>query len=412
MGKYVLRCLTCGATLEDHYTLSCPHHPGLVRAEYAKKHLTVQAAHPGIFRYIDWLPVHGTLPTRSRPMTFQSDALCRELGLPNLWITFTGYYPERGCLVPTCSFKELEALPTTVRLKEAGGGTLVVASAGNTGRAFAQMAAEFGTPVILIVPETSWDKLWTVGSTDHSAIQLITVRGDYTDAINTAEAICKLPGYFSEGGAKNIARRDGMGCVMLDAAVTIGKLPDHYFQAVGSGTGGIAAWEASMRLVADGNFGNRVPKLHLSQNLPFAPMVFAWKAGRNYLIEEDMPDAKSSIAKVSAEVLTNRAPPYAVKGGVFDAMSYCGGDMYAIENKDAFAAAKIFADAENGIDLDPAAAVSFASLISASEQGLIGKNDIIVQNITGGGYNRIRKDCEIMKVGVYATVDPGEVPQL
>ena len=409
MGEYVLRCLTCGAIIEDHYTLACPHHPGLVRAEYAKKHLTIQTALPGLFRYIDWLPVHGTLPTKSRPMTFQSEALCRELGLPNLWITFTGYYPERGCLVPTCSFKELEALPTTVRLKEAGGGTLVVASAGNTGRAFAQMAAEFGTPVILIVPETSRDKLWTAGCKDHSAIRLITVRGDYTDAINIADAICKLPGYFPEGGGKNIARRDGMGCVMLDAAVTIGKLPDHYFQAVGSGTGGIAAWEASMRLVADGNFGNRVPKLHLSQNLPFAPMVSAWKAGRNYLNEEDMHEAKASIAKVSAEVLTNRTPPYAVKGGVFDAMSYCNGEMYAVENKAASAAAKIFADAENGIDLDPAAAVSFASLISASEQSMIGKNDIIALNITGGGYERVREDFEIMKVDVYASVDPDEV---
>jgi cysteate synthase len=59
---------------------------------------------------------------------------------------------------------------------------------------------------------------------------------DYTDAINLAGRIAKLPGMVPEGGARNVARRDGMGTMMLDAAVTIGKMPDHYFQAVGSGT--------------------------------------------------------------------------------------------------------------------------------------------------------------------------------
>ena len=412
MGDYVLRCLAGGELLEDHYTLACPNHPGFVRAEYTAAQLTIRENLPGVFRFSDWLPAHGSVPTNSRPMTFQNRELCRELGLQNLWITFTGYYPERGCYVPTGSFKELEALPTIVRLKEAGGGTLVVASAGNTGRAFAQMSAEFGTPVVLVVPESSADKLWTAGYFDHSAIRLVTVRGDYTDAIKTADKICEAPGYFPEGGGKNIARRDGMGCVMLDAAVTIGKLPEYYFQAVGSGTGGIAAWEAAARLIGDGRFGSMYPELHLSQNLPFVPMVRAWNAGRDHILEEDMPNAQASINAVSAHVLTNRTPPYGIRGGVYDAMRSCGGRMYAVENSDAASAAKIFAEAENGIDIDPAASVAFASLISAAEDGSIRKNANILLNITGGGYQRVKKDCEIAQIGVYRTVDPGEVPVL
>ncbi|WP_319379026.1 cysteate synthase [uncultured Methanocorpusculum sp.] len=412
MGDYVLRCLAGGELLEDHYTLACPHHPGFVRAEYKAKQLTVRENLPGVFRFGDWLPVHGSVPTKSRPVTFQNRELCRELGLPNLWITFTGYYPERGCYVPTGSFKELEALPTIVRLSEAGGGTLVVASAGNTGRAFAQMSAEFGTPVVLVVPESSADKLWTAGCFDHSAIRLVTVRGDYTEAIKTADKICETPGYFPEGGGKNIARRDGMGCVMLDAAVTIRKLPEYYFQAVGSGTGGIAAWEAAIRLIGDGRFGSTYPELHLSQNLPFVPMVRAWNVGRDHIIDEDMPDAQASIAAVSAHVLTNRTPPYGITGGVYDAMKSCGGRMHAVENSDAAEAAKIFIEAENGIDIDPAAAVAFASLLSAAEDGSIRKNADILLNITGGGYRRVKKDCETAQIGVYTTVDPGEVPAL
>ena len=36
---------------------------------------------------------------------------------------------------------------------------------------------------------------------------------------------------------------------------------DYYFQAVGSGTGAIAAWEANMRLIEDGRFGSNIMKL-------------------------------------------------------------------------------------------------------------------------------------------------------
>ncbi|MDE2519171.1 MAG: cysteate synthase [Methanocorpusculum sp.] len=413
MGDYTLRCVAGGETLPEQYTLSCREHAGLIRTEYAAKQLTVRPELPGIFRYIDWLPVHGTLPTRARPVTFRSESLCRELGLPNLWVTFTGYYPERDCFVATGSFKELEALPTTVRLAENGGGTLVVASAGNTGRGFAQMAAEFGTPVIIVVPESSAKSLWTVTEPKRpDAIKLITVRGDYTDAIAVANRITERPGYVPEGGAKNVARRDGMGTVMLDAAVTIGRMPDHYFQAVGSGTGGIAAWEASMRLESDGRFGSEVPRLHLAQNLPFTPMVNAWKERRSLLLERDMPDAAEAIAQVSAPVLTNRAPPYSMPGGVFEAMMYCGGDMYAVSNADARDAGRLFSDAENGIDLDPAAAVATAALISAVNCGAVDHRDTITLNITGGGYARVREELGIFPVPVTATVNADEVPEV
>ncbi|HJK01871.1 MAG TPA: cysteate synthase [Methanocorpusculum sp.] len=413
MGDYTLRCVFGGECLPEQYTLSCKEHSCLIRTEYTAKRLTIRPELPGIFRYIDWLPVHSSLPTRSRPMTFRSDSLCRELDLPNLWVTFTGYYPERECFVATGSFKELEALPTTVRLSENGGGTLVVASAGNTGRAFAQMAAEFGMPVVIVVPEASRQNLWTVTEPKkQDAIKLITVRGDYTDAILVANRLTEYPRYIPEGGAKNVARRDGMGTVMLDATMTIGRMPDHYFQAIGSGTGGIAAWEAAMRLVVDGRFGNVAPRLHLAQNLPFVPMVRAWKERRATLMERDMPNVSEAIAHVSAPVLTNRNPPYSLPGGVFEAMRYCGGDMYAVSNADAKDAGILFSDVENGIDLDPAAAVATAALISAVNSGVVDRMDTITLNITGGGYTRVREEFDIFPVPVTAIVDVDEVPEI
>lgn len=408
--KYLLRCLQCGSTFPDAFTNSCSHgHYSLIRTEYRKKQIETGPG-SGMFRFSDWLPVEGTLPVDSGPVTFRSSELARELGLTRLFIGFSGYWPEKNANVLTCSFKELEAYPTLLRFKERKpGSAIVVASAGNTARAFAQVSALTKIPVVLIVPESSRDRIWTMVPLDTA--YLVTVRGDYSDAIAFSQAFSGAGSLVPEGGAKNVARRDGMGTVMLDAAITIGRMPDHYFQAVGSGTGGIAAWEAGIRLLGDGRFGTRLPRLHLSQNLPFTPMVSAFRENRREFIpEKDMPAAKEAIAEVYSDVLTNRNPPYGIVGGTYDALSATRGRMYAIPNEAARSAGKLFTDLE-GIDLDPAAAVAAASLISACEEGVVGKDATILLNITGGGYKRVQEDYSQYPVEVAASAGAGDSPE-
>ena len=405
MSAYTLRCVLCGEEVPEHYTTACPQgHASLLRADYAEKQLNLTRA-PGIFRFSSWLPIHGMLPIDSGPVCYKSEALARELDLPNLYIGFNGYWPERGGTIATCSFKELEALPTMVRAQENTKKTLVIASAGNTARAFLQVSALTGVPVVVVVPEKALSRLWTTVPAEKACV--IAVRGDYTDAIRFSREVCSLPGFIEEGGARNVARRDGMGTVMLDASVSIGRMPDYYFQAIGSGTGGIAAWEAAVRLRADGRFGAALPSLHLSQNLPFVPMVSAWNDHRRTLVAEtDMPDASAAISRVFSDVLTNREPPYAIPGGVFDAMSATGGRMYAVTNEKARAAGTLFTELE-GIDLDPAAAVCTASLIRACETGSIDKNRTVFLNITGGGYERVREDHTLIPVQPVFSVPAG-----
>jgi cysteate synthase len=404
--KYVLRCTQCGREHEDHFTNACESgHNALLRTDYRKRRIEIRRV-PGMFRFSDWLPVRGTLPVDAGPVTFQSSELGKELGLSSLFIGFSGYWPERKGQALTCSFKELEAFPTMLRLRERNpGGVLVVASAGNTARAFAQASGLTGMPVVLVVPEASLHRLWTTVPAER--VYLVAVRGDYSDAIAFSQSLTTAQPLIPEGGAKNAARRDGMGTVMLDAAVTIGRMPGHYFQAVGSGTGGIAAWEAAIRLRADGRFGDTLPHLHLSQNLPFVPMASAFREGRREILpERDMPDAKAAIAQVYSEMLTNRNPPYGICGGTYDALVATGGRMYAVTNDEARSAANLFSQLE-GIDPDPAAAVAVASLIRACDDGAIGKNDTVLINITGGGYDRVREDHPLIPVGVAATVSAG-----
>lgn len=151
-----------------------------------------------------------------------------------------------------------------------------------------------------------------------------------------------------------------MGVVMLDGVLSMKSLPEHYFQAIGSGTGGIAAWEASIRLIEDGRFGQHLPKLHLSQNSPCAPIFYAWTG--SMMVAGRCPEGMYD------DVLYNRKPPYSVKGGVKEALEETHGEVYGISNKEARLSQKIFEEAED-IDIVPAAAVAVAALQKPSDPG-------------------------------------------
>lgn len=402
--KYRIRCVGGGEIIPDMTAQSCPGgHDSLLRTEYCRRRLHL-APYTGIFRYLCWLPVTRPLLPSGGTVTFAATGLARELGLSRLFISFSGYSPEHHASLATGSFKELEALPTMQRLSELGGRIPVIASAGNTGRAFAGISAQYKKPVVVVVPEDAIPRLWT--TTPAHDVFLVAVKGDYTDAITVSNVLAAVPGCVPEGGAKNVARRDGMGTVMLDAAVTLGRLPDHYFQAVGSGTGAIAAWEAALRLIGDGRYGTALPRLHLAQNKPFTPLVSAWQQRRRTLdLELDMPDASNAVQAVMSPVLTNRKPPYAIAGGLYDALCATDGCMYAVSNEEGRAAAQILRDTE-GIDPDPAAAVATAALMQAVGTGAVGKDDRILLNITGGGYDRIREDYTLYPLEASATVTP------
>lgn len=404
--KYRIRCVGGDEIVGDITQLSCPHgHDSLLRTEYCNRKLHL-APHEGIYRYLAWLPVTAPLLPSGGPVTFTSEELSRELGLSHLIISFSGYFPERRASLTTGSFKELEASPTMQRLQELGGKIPVIASAGNTGRAFAEMSARCRRPVVIVIPEKVVPRLWTTEPAQD--IFLVAVKGDYADAIAVSNILAAVPGCVSEGGAKNVARRDGMGTVMLDAAVTTGRIPDYYFQAVGSGTGAIAAWEAAMRLIRDGSYGTILPQLHLAQNEPFTPLVSAWVAKRREIIPaEDMPDAAESIGKVMSDVLTNRNPPYSIRGGLFDALQETRGHMYSVPNAAGADAEKLIRETV-GIDPDPAAAIATASLIQAVEKNIIGPGDHILLNLTGGGYERIREDFTLHMVSPAMVIRPDE----
>lgn len=398
MTKYKLQNIATGDIFDDSgWLLSDPNYskPSLIRAVYNTKQLNLKDDSHGFYKFSDWLPISRQLANSSFPVTYKSEKLAKVLDLENLYITFSGYWPEIGAKMDTCSFKETEAYSVCARLKPEQKGVIVVASAGNTSRAFAKVCSENNIPLLIVVPEDNLDALWFDTPINNCVKLISTPTGsDYYDAIDLANKICLSEMFFEEGGAKNVARRDGMGTTVLSAATTIGRIPDYYFQAIGSGTGTIAAWEANLRLIGDGRYGNHKMTLIPSQNIPFTPMYDAWKVSSRDLLPADEDESRQKALLIAAKVLSNRRPPYSVPGGLFDALSDTKGDIEIADNGEMEKACTLFEQTE-GIDIHPAPGIALSGMIKSINSGKVEREKILMLNITGGGEKRFRSENKL-----------------
>ena len=386
--KYKLMNVGTGRIFEDRgWMLADPEatSPSLVRAVYENKKFTPRDDLKGLYRYAEWMPVKRTLRHSCAPVTYHSKGLGKFLGLDNLYITFSGYNPKIGAKFQTCSFKETEAFSVCARLDKKEKRTLVVQSAGNTARAFAQVCSDNMIPIVICVPLDNRHDLWFQHKLNSCVKLVATPAGsDYYDAIALGDKICQDSRYFAEGGAKNVARRDGMGTTLLSAVEAIGRIPDAYFQAVGSGTGAIAAWENNLRLIEDGRFGTHKMKIFVAQNKPFTLLHDSWQAGKRELAALDPDMGRRQAESILAKVLSNRKPPYSLAGGLYDALLDTKGDTFLASNDDIIYWILQFRNLE-GYDIFPAPACAVHALATAMREGKVGKEDVIMLNITGGG---------------------------
>ena len=398
--SYKLLNVGTGRVFEDEgWTLADPEatSPSLVRAVYANTKFTPRDDLKGLYRYAEWLPIGKPLRHSHAPVTYKSKGLASILGMENLYITFSGYCPKLGARMETCSFKETEAFSVCARLPKNNKRILVVQSAGNTARAFAKVCSDNNIPIVICVPLDNFSDLWFRKKLSPCVKIIATPAGsDYYDAIALGDKLCKDPRYMAEGGAKNVARRDGMGTTILSAVETIGRIPDAYFQAVGSGTGAIAAWENAERLAADGRFGENKMRVYASQNAPFTIMYDSWKKHSRELVAMTPEEGRQKAEVILGKVLSNRKPPYSLAGGLFDVLEKSGGDMFKVTNDEIVSWVVRFFSAE-GYDLFPASACAVASLKQALGAGVVKHDETVMLNITGGGMLGATKKGFILK---------------
>jgi cysteate synthase len=393
-----LVCCVCSREYRDHRLRCDTCVDALLRTVYSESRLTV-SCDPGIFRFKSWLPVSECLATPIGPTMITVDRYAERLGLKRLSVAFNGYWPERGAFNVTGTFKDLEAIPSILYFRDRGLAGVVMASAGNTARAFAYGSSLIGFPCLIVVPERMAHRLWLPRRPAES-VQVVAVEGNacYNTAIRISQHIAERFGIPDEGGARNAARRDGLGTTMLEYARSMGTLPRHYVQAVGSGAGAIATYEAGLRLRADGRFGTMLPSLHLVQNTPVTPIHDRWSRRQPEIpVDVDADMCGRTPPSVYADVLANHTPLYDAAGAVAEALRHTDGATYAVSEGEAQTAKAVF-EQSAGVSINEAAACACAGLAQAVASGRVRPDESVLLNITGGGENLIRRDYDVVPV--------------
>ncbi len=405
-NHYMLRCTSSEkcfadvANADGSFFLQSPtDNISLLRTNYYKPLSIGDTNTLGLFAF-SWLPNNYQFPCTSYPITYKSKKLAEYLELSHLYLSYSGYNPDIGAYNYTGTFKEFEAIGVFSRQGYNSHTKLVLASAGNTARAFCEIGSKLHAHIIVVVPQHAVQNLWTT-TQKHPYIRIIAVDGTYNDAIAIAKKISQYDGYIPEGGVYNIGRRDGLATTFLSAVACMNRIPDHYIQAIGSGSGAISAWESSIRLQKLGMHTKHTqeiqypkpsektrtghPIMHLAQNAPFAPVVQSWNTGSKKFQPLNSKDEIKHLNHIYASVLANNNPPYEVAGGLYEMLCDCDGYAYACTNEEGREAGTLFEKLE-GFKVSASSEIALAALCKACAYKRINTDDYIMLNITGGDY--------------------------
>jgi threonine synthase len=265
-----------------------------------------------------------------------------------------------------------------VKAQERGADVITTASTGNAAAALSAISASVGQRNVIFVPESAPPakiaQLLVFGST------VILVQGTYDDAFELCLQVAGEYGWYNRNTAYNPYMTEGKKTASYEICEQLGwHAPDAIFVSVGDGCiiGGLQ--KGLKDLLALG-WIQKMPRLYGVQSAGSDFMVQAWESGEDVLTKA--PIAANTVAdSISAGLPRDRLKAMA-------AVKETGGSYIRVSDDAILAAIPPLARA-SGVFAEPAGAASFAGLIAAVEQGLVGSDERIVVLNTGSGLKDI-----------------------
>ncbi len=280
---------------------------------------------------------------------------------------------------PTGSFKDRQASLAISAMKEAGITEAVVASTGNVAISYSAYCARAGIKLwaflTSLVPADKMREVALYGS------EVVKITGTYDQCKEVAAEFAQHRGLFLDKGLRSIAARQSMKTLAFEVCEQLGWLsgkgkwraPDWYIQAVSGGMGPIGTWRGFQELYQLGLI-DRLPKIGIVQASGCAPMVTAFKAGRDSA--DIVTDPRTHIATLATG---NPGLAYTELRRI---VQQSGGTMEMVSDEEAFRAMHVMAKMD-GLSVEPATAVAFAGLFNLISQQRIKRSEIVVVNCSG-----------------------------
>ncbi len=377
-----LHCLICGRDYgPDEIEYVCPLHgsEGIVDVRYDYERIRQQISpqtlrdntDDTIWRYRPLLPIAAgaAVPPLSIGWTplYPAPRLGKPLGLRRLWLKDDGRQP-------TASFKDRASAIAVVKAQERGAAVITTASTGNAAAALSAISASVGQRSVIFVPESAPQakiaQLLVFGAT------VILVQGSYDDAFDLCLQAAAEYGWYNRNTAYNPYMSEGKKTASYEICEQLGwQAPDAIFVGVGDGCiiGGLH--KGLKDLLALG-WIRQMPRLYGVQAAGSDFMVQAWESGEDVLTRA--PIAAHTVAdSISAGLPRDRLKAMA-------AVTESDGAFIRVSDDAILAAIPPLARA-GGVFAEPAGAASFAGLIAAVDQGLVGADERIVVLNTGSG---------------------------
>jgi len=383
MSKFsCYRCSICQTQYQPgEVTYTCPHDGGNLdvildyvglKNRYHPEDITSRTD-TSLWKYTPLLPVYevkgeGT-PLHAAGWTpvFKMDRLAEKLGLQNLWL-------KDESRNPTASFKDRASAIVVARAREIKAEVVVTASTGNAGAALAGMSAAVGQEAVIFAPRSA--PAAKVAQLLVYGAKVMLVDGTYDDAFDlTIKAAgefgwyCRNTGYnpFTAEGKKTASFE--IWEYMLEA---IGLEPYTIFVPVGDGNI-ISGVHKGFKDLKELGWIEQIPRIIGVQAEGSAAIANAFNAGN----EEIVPVSANTLAD-SISVDLPRDGVRAVR-----AARQTGGTYITVSDDEILAA--IAELGKQGVFAEPAGATSYAGLVKAAAQEVVGSDEAILVLNTGSG---------------------------
>lgn len=272
---------------------------------------------------------------------------------------------------PTSSFKDRQAAGAVAAMLERGVREAVIASTGNAAVAYAAACARAGIKLWVfmtsLVPQEKLREAALFGA------EVIRVSGNYDQTKQIAAQFAQRRHLLFDRGASSIPARESMKTIAYEIVEQLGWCaPDWYIQAVSGGLGPLGVAQGFTELFGMGLI-DRIPKLGIIQAEGCAPMVHAFKAGK------DIADA---VVPETSIIILSTGDPGKMYTYLWRLTQQFGGVMESVTDAEAFSSMRSLAKSE-GMAVEPATAVAFAGFEKLMRSGLIRPEEQVIVNCTG-----------------------------
>jgi len=356
-------CQACGSPLLVEYDLK--------RAGAKMTRGDLQSKPMNMWRYFEVLPADDwdevvTLGEGCTPL-LQMRRLEQKYGTRGLFL-------KDESTNPTGSFKARGLSAAVTMAKKLGIRKLAIPSAGNAGGALAAYAARAGLESYVFIPKDTPEA--NILETEITATRVELIDGVITDAGRIVARRKDSEKWFDVSTLKEPYRIEGKKTMGYEIAEQMDwVLPDVIIYPTGGGTGLIGMWKAFGEMEKLGWIDSARPRMVSVQSSGCAPIVEAFKKGKNSAPEWAEPETFAFGLRV----------PKAIGDFIMlEILRESRGTAVAVEDLDSYQAILEFGKTE-GVFLCPEGAACWAAFKQLRETSWIGDSDRVVLFNTGAG---------------------------